>query len=155
MNQENRIDPDLSFEYSQITDQIYIGTSFDYPGHKSEKLLQEGINAAISLEIERSKSPLGFEFYSRIPVEDQQSPTRDQFKLGVVIIDTLVEMGKKIYIHCRAGQGRSPVLVAAYFISKGMSFEKAINKIRAKRPIINLEKIQIEGLKEYEASLRK
>lgn len=139
-----------SVEFSQITDLIYLGTNLCCT-HKPhiQIILDLGISADIDLEEERQEQTPGIEVYLWLPVIDKQAPSQTQFRVGVAAIDKLVKEGKKIYIHCKNGHGRSPTLLAAYFIYKGDSLEQAIERIRIKRPEIHLEQVQIEALKKF------
>ena len=91
-------DHPLSFEYNQITDEIFIGTNMCCTVHFDEELIKKGITADISVEAEKLDAPFGVEFFSWIPVKDYTSPTEDQLKLGVHVLDSLIDMKKKVYI---------------------------------------------------------
>ncbi len=67
----------------------------------------------------------------------------------------MVDSKVKTYVHCQRGHGRSPVLVAAYFILKGMTTSEAIKKIKAKRKVIHLTRPQIATLKIFEKSVKR
>lgn len=136
-------------EYSYITDGIYIGTNQCCQTHFDEKLKKEGITADISLEENRLDAPFGVESYVWIPVKDHTPPAPSQLDFGVSVIEKLVAMKKKIYIHCMNGHGRAPTLVAAYLIKKGKSIEKVESFIRSKRPSIHLDEVQREALKKF------
>ena len=143
----------LGFEYNQITDEIFIGTNFCCQSHFDEELLKKGITTDISLEGEQVDAPFGVEFFSWIPVVDNHAPTMDQFVLGVTVIDKLVRMKKKIYVHCKHGHGRAPTLVVAYFISQGDSIEDAMAQIKEKRPVMHLNETQLNALEEFEKAI--
>lgn len=136
-------------EYNYITDGIYIGTNQCCQTHFDKKLKQEGIEADISLEKEQIDTPFGVGFYVWIPVQDRAEPTQEQLKFGVSVLETLVSMKKKIYIHCKNGHGRAPTLVAAHLIKSGKSVEDAIEFIKVKRPSIHLEKVQEDALRKF------
>ena len=136
-------------EYNKVTPNIYIGTNMCCQTHFEEELLNEGINSDISLEEDRLDSPFGVDFYLWLPTKDQSPPSMDQIKLGVEIIKKLIDMNRKIYIHCKNGHGRAPTLVSAYFITQGMGIEEAINFIKEKRPSIHLHEDQIKALQEF------
>lgn len=138
------------FEYNQITDQIFIGTNFCCQIHFDEDLLSKDITVDVSLEGEKVDAPYGVEFFSWIPVKDEHAPTMDQFGIGVSVLDKLIKMGKKVYVHCEHGHGRAPTLVAAYFISQGTTTESAAARIKEKRPVIHLNNVQITALKKFE-----
>ena len=139
----------IVFDYSQITDHIFIGTNFCCQAHFNEELVKKGVNADISLE-ENSESPLGVNSFLWLPTKDEHSPTQQQLLLGSVAIDLLIETGNKIYVHCRNGHGRAPTLVAAYFISQGKPLKEAIELVKSKRSEIHLNKEQTEALKMFE-----
>jgi atypical dual specificity phosphatase len=39
-----------------------------------------------------------------------------------------------VNVHCRAGKGRTGTVLAAYFVSKGMSAAEALQRVRELRP---------------------
>ncbi len=139
-------------EYNEITSNIYIGTNMCCQTHFEEELLKKGLSADISLEEDRLDAPFGVKYYLWLPTKDQAPPTQEQLKIGVRNIDEMINLGKKIYVHCKNGHGRAPTLVAAYFISKGAGVEEAIQKIKEKRPSVHLQESQIEALREYKKS---
>lgn len=137
-------------EFNQITDLIYLGTNLCCGAIPHiQVLLNLGIKADIDLEEERQEETPNIDTYLWLPVKDLQAPTQEQLDTGVAVIDNLVKNNKKVYIHCKNGHGRSPTLLAAYFISQGMDVNKAIEKIKSKRPQIHLQEVQIEALKTY------
>lgn len=138
------------FEYNYISDGIYIGTnSCCQMPFFHKKLLKKGVGADISLEENRVDEPFGIKYFLWLPVKDKTAPTIKQLKLGVEVIKQLISMKVKVYVHCLLGHGRSPTLVAAYYINQGMEVMEAIDFLIRKRPTIHLEKTQIKKLKEY------
>lgn len=143
----------LIFEYNEITPLIYIGTNMCCQTHFDAELLELGVKANISLEANKLDTPFGVDFYLWLPTEDLSAPTEDQLELGVTTLDKLIKLKNKIYVHCRFGHGRAPTLVAAYFISQGMSVEDAILKIKEKRSSIHISETQKEALKKFKEQL--
>ena len=133
-------------EYNYITDGIYIGTNQCCQTHFDEKLTKEGITADISLEEDRIDAPFGVEFYVWIPVKNHVSPTPDQLEFGVSVLEKLVSLGRKIYVHCKNGHCRAPTLVAAYLVKNGKTPQEAEEYIRQRRPTIHLENVQRQAL---------
>jgi len=142
-------------EYNYITDGIFIGTNQCCQTHFDETLIQEGIQADISLEKERIDSPFGVNYYIWIPIENHTAPTLEQLDFGVSILEKFVNMKIKIYIHCQNGHGRAPTMVAGYLIKKGLNPNKAIDFIKAKRSTIHLDDVQKEILIEFEKKVIK
>ncbi len=138
-------------DYNYILDGIYIGTNQCCAMHFSEKLLKKGITADISLEEIRLDQPFGVEFYTWIPVKNHRAPKPDQLSFGVAVIEKLVGLKRKIYVHCKNGHGRAPTLVAAYLIKKGMASRAAEAFIKSKRQSMHLETVQRRGLKNFQS----
>jgi len=139
------------FEYSQITNSIFIGSNVCCRIHFDKRLLNKSITADVSLEEERLDTPYGAEFFIWLPVKDKHAPTKAQLDFGTDVINSLVKLNKKVYVHCMYGHGRSPTLVAAYLIKyQNMSVSEAIGLIKTKRPVVHLEEIQIIALGEFE-----
>lgn len=122
--------PQNKLDFNYIVDGIYIGTNQCCQTHFDEKLKKEGITADISLEEDRLDAPFGLEF-------------------GVSVLEKLVSMGKKVYVHCKNGHGRAPTLVAAYLTKKGKSSAEAEAFIKSKRPTMHLEDIQRQALEDF------
>jgi protein-tyrosine phosphatase len=139
----------LDFDY--IVDGIYIGTNQCCQTHFDENLIKGGVSADVSLEEERIDAPFGVEFYVWIPVKNHMPPTPEQLEFGVSVLEKLVSMGKKVYVHCKNGHGRAPTLVAAYLIKKGKSPIEAEAFIKSKRPSMHLEEVQREALQNFSA----
>jgi len=76
-------------------------------------------------------------------------PTSDQLEFGVSVLEKLVLMGKKVYVHCKNGHGRAPTLVAAYLVKNGKTPEEAEMFVKAKRPPVHLEEIQREAIRNF------
>ncbi len=136
-------------EYNEIADGIYIGTNQCCQTHFDEKLKQEGITADISLEEDRLDAPFGVDFYIWMPVQNHTAPKSDQLEFGVSVLEKLVSMGKKVYVHCKNGHGRAPTLIAAYLIKKGKSPAEAEAFIKSKRPTMHMENIQRQALADF------
>ncbi len=69
-----------------------------------------------------------------IPVRDFTAPTQTQIHEFVFVINAFLDVGFNVGVHCTAGLGRSGTMVAAYFVSLGMSAPQAIALIRQLRP---------------------
>ncbi len=138
-----------TLEYNKITDNIYIGTNQCCQIDFDDMLIKEGMTYDISLEKDRVDAPYGVVSYVWIPVEDHQAPTQEQLGFGVYVLEKIVLLGKKVYVHCKNGHGRAPTLVAAYLIKKGKTVEEAVVFIKQMRPVIHLEDIQKKALENF------
>lgn len=142
------------FDYSKITDQLYIGSDLCKgaycPVHSQEfKIL--GVCGELNLSAEKKEVPPDdLDFYAWLPVVDGYPPSKDQLDIGTAIINQAIEEGNTIYVHCKNGHSRSPTMVAAYFIRfKGYSVIEAESIIKEKRPEIHIEENQIKALEEF------
>lgn len=138
------IEPDHpTFEYSQITDQVFIGTNACCQMHFKQELLDKGVTRDISLESEKIDQPYGVETFLWLPTPDKNPPSLDKVKIGIVALSEMLAQGQKVYIHCKNGHGRAPTFFASYLMSQGMTAEQALELIKTKRPSIHLEPSQI------------
>lgn len=142
-------DDHVQFDYNQITDEIYIGTNSCCTTHFNTSLLDKDILADISLENKKIDQPFGVKYYLWLPTIDHAAPSMEALALGIQVLTFLVNNKIKVYLHCQNGHGRAPTLVAAYFISQGMSVDKAIKKIKAKRREIHIEPVQKAALEQF------
>jgi len=144
---------ELRFEYTQITPNIYIGTTMCCQAHFDAELIKKGITVDISLQGEDVDTPFGVEEFVWIPVKNNTPPTPDQITMGVSVINNAIRLGKKIYVHCRFGHGRGPTMVAAYLVSLGKTAEDAVAFIASKRNAVHLTDSQMAALKQFEARI--
>lgn len=152
----NELHPQIKeLEYDYITSGIYIGTNQCCQTHFDEKLKKQGIAADVSLEKELVDAPFGVDFYVWIPVKNHAAPTKEQLEFGVSVVEKLVSLKQKIYVHCQNGHGRAPTLVAAYLIKQGKNPDEAVAFIKVKRPKIHLETVQLAKLTEFAAEVRR
>jgi atypical dual specificity phosphatase len=79
-----------------------------------------------------------------ISVEDHKPLNFEELNKAVKFITDQIKKGKIVYVHCKAGKGRSAMAVAAYLIKtekfKNKDVAEVINFIKGKRPVITLDK---------------
>src|SRR5215472_469126 len=77
-------------------------------------------------EAEWAKS-LGIQYEERTPkVEETFAPVpTSRLKLVSRLIEQHVRAGRKVYLHCRMGVGRSPTCAAAYLVYCGIPLREA------------------------------
>lgn len=106
-----------------------------------------GVDMIVSAQPENEARSLGLENeatyartakldFMRIPIPDHTAPpfTRDVLDAIETIAD-YVRSGKRVYIHCFAGIGRSPALAAAVLVRNGMNPREAVQALRKARGI--------------------
>ncbi len=68
------------------------------------------------------------------PIEDGDVEPISNFARALETLIRLIEEGRKVYVHCYAGCGRTGTLVSAYLIIREcMTYEEAVNRFRARR----------------------
>lgn len=142
------------FDHSKITENIYIGSDLCQgkicPVH-SEEFKKLGVCVELNLSAEKKEIPPDdIDIYAWLPVVDGYAPGEDQLVLGTAIINVAVNNGNIVYVHCKNGHGRSPTMLAAYFIRyKGMGVDEAIELLKSKRPEVHIEDLQKKALDKF------
>ncbi len=144
----------VPFEYNKITNYIYLGSNQCCETHFKVELLKNGICADFSVDNEHVDNPYGVKYFFWLPIVDKKTPSLDELLVGVKILKLLVSSKIKVYVHCKRGHGRSPMIVAGYFISLGDSYSVAIKKVRTCRNI-HMTREQIKFLKSFEKFVEK
>lgn len=128
------------FEYSQINDYLFIGTtpkSDDYG-----ELRREGIDLVINMRFWTNPHPkvciYGMNFlwlrsfdnpFIKIPMKN--------LVYGVKEAQKVIQNGGKVLSHCARGRHRSVAMGAAILISQGLGFKESIDLIKKGRPIVD------------------
>src|SRR5262249_56589138 len=68
------------------------------------------------------------------PLEDMEAPTQQQLDRAVSAIERAVARNMPVAVHCGAGLGRTGVVLAAYFVTRGLTAQNAIGRVRRLRP---------------------
>ena len=150
----NGRDDGHEFSHSVITDLIFLGSDLCKGGVcliHGDEFKKLNVFVEINLSAERNElPPKDIEGYVWLPVVDGYAPNTHQLDMGTTIINEAVENGRKVYVHCTNGHGRSPTLIAAYFIRyKKMSVEGAMALLKERRPEIHIEEVQIKALRDF------
>jgi hypothetical protein len=118
----------------------------EYPGHPLEHLLRQraiaflraGFDTFIDLTKAGEREPYaptlleeaglyGLEAtHQRISIGDFKTPDADQMNTILGTIQDALGTGRKVYLHCWAGVGRTGTTVGCYLVRQGMSGEGAL-----------------------------
>jgi atypical dual specificity phosphatase len=69
-----------------------------------------------------------------VPVVDMEAPSQEQLDRSIAAITKANEQSIGVAVHCGAGLGRTGVVLACYFITKGLTAQNAIARVRRLRP---------------------
>lgn len=126
--------PDRQPSLVWVTDQLAVGAApLSY--RQLADLHDQGVSAILNLcgefcdlhEIERDH---GFEV-RHLPIPDEEAPDMAALEEALAWLDEAVYLGKKIFIHCRHGIGRTGTVLNAYLLRRGLG-HKAAARILAK-----------------------
>ena len=145
--------------YSRVTDSIYVGPQYRANGKRA--LEHAGITHTVNMRSEFDDEQYGLtlgdvrsDSHCYLPTVDDDPISVEHIERGIAFIDSAIEGGGKVYIHCSAGVGRAPSMAAAFLISRGYSTEEALGLIRQARPFIKPTAVQISALKLFERKVR-
>jgi|GEM_PF-6506164 len=142
-----------------------------------EDLRKEGIKAVVSVNQPWERRPWSISVpytdadydkvgmdYKKLQVNDHQYPSLEQLHHIADYTHAKMEIGKSVYIHCRAGHGRSAMLLAAYLIKhQNMTAEQAVKQVKDNRSQSTVQKkledkgpevVGRTGLKSFEKMCR-
>jgi hypothetical protein len=140
--------------YSRVTDSLLLGGELgplDWPA-----LEDEGVSVVVNLQLEQQDSFAPHERihgYLWLPAPDGRAPSLEQLSQGVAFIRASIDAGKGVFVHCKAGQGRAPLLCACYLIAEGFPPLEAMKQVQQARPTTMLSPEQSVRLREFGAHL--
>jgi atypical dual specificity phosphatase len=100
-------------------------------------LREQGIGAVLSM----TETPLAPDALARhglaslhVPVDDLTAPSPEQFDYALRFIDWQRVQGRPVVVHCKMGQGRTGVVLAAYLVRLGATPAQSLAQVRAVCP---------------------
>jgi protein-tyrosine phosphatase len=139
--------PRKALNFNRITQQIFLGSC---PATKDDvdRLKKAGVTMVINLqtdndilrkqidwdELTKHYDAAGIQ-YRHIPTVDyDELDLRKKIPLGLLWMDTYIQQGHVVYVHCNSGINRSPTLVCAYLHLQGATLMSAVNHVLKCRP---------------------
>lgn len=128
---------------SQITSKVFIGDIYDAVNREALKnfkiTVMLSVNCRDSIEEIRLCKEMNIQYIFHKFIIEGEKPLKYQKRFVKVSKDLakLVENGETVFVHCGAGQERSPLVVALYLShSMKISLFDAYDFIKEKRPEI-------------------
>ncbi len=115
-------------------------------------LSQAGVSVVVNMQEEQQDvfSPdEKLDGYLWLPAPDGRAPSVEQLSQGVAFVQASIRSGQRVFVHCKAGQGRAPLLCACYLIAQGASTMDAIRRVQQARPSTQLSPEQSVRLREF------
>ena len=102
-----------------------------------EYLKSKGIGAIMNLcaeycDLHSIESHEGFDVYY-LPVHDEEAPQLQALEDALSWLDEAIYLGKKVYVHCRHGIGRTGTIISAYLLRRGLGSKLVKEKIKNMR----------------------
>jgi protein-tyrosine phosphatase len=129
-----------------VTPELLVG-GFLVPADVAE-LERLGISAVVNtttelLEPVDTLAAAGIE-YLQIPCWDKGAPTLEDADRAVDLIAARIAAGKRVYVHCASGAGRSVAVAMCYLAAhRGKTVDEAYAWIKDKRPRASLNEVQL------------
>lgn len=143
-------------EWDEITPRIVVGSCPRSAADLERLRAQAGAGAVLSLQHDQCHVQHGIDYpalcrhgasiglaMARCAIRDfDPADARRHLASAVRSLHALLMVHARVYVHCTAGMGRSPLTVLGYLVFiEGMALGEALELIRSKRPITcpNLE----------------
>ena len=68
--------------------------------------------------------------YQRIPIQDKGLPSSDTMAAILGNIDMTIAQGRKVYLHCWGGIGRTGTVVGCYLVHQGLDGKAALQRLK-------------------------
>ncbi len=148
----NNVDASGNLTAGRVTDHLLLGGELgprDWPA-----LRDAGVTAIVNLQQEQQDSfahDEEIDAYLWLPAPDGRAMTLKQLAQGVTFLRAAIGSGQRVFVHCKAGQGRAPLLCACYLIAEGYSALDASRIVSQSRPATQLTAEQSARLREFSA----
>ena len=125
------------FEYSQITDQLYLAA---WPtGEDYEVIKDLGVRLVINMDWVSADKKLSEPPLRVLTLTEFDTPftpmKMDNMWKGVDQANKVFEDGEKVLVYCKAGVHRSAAMACCILISQGYSAEEAMAWVKERRPV--------------------
>lgn len=90
-----------------------------------------------------------------LPTLDYHTPTSGDLLRGMAFMVEQSRVGRKVYVHCKAGRGRSAVLVVCYMMAtQGITADQAEACVRESRSQVDRHLANREAVRDFERLAR-
>lgn len=143
---------------SQIDDVLIIGSQPSF--WDVNNLMELGVKAVVNM-CEEYSGPV--ETYKqrgiiqlRLPTTDHSEPTIDSIHKAIEFIEKHKKLGHKVFVHCRAGRGRSGAITFCWLVktNPNMTLIEVQNALLEKRPSVRKTLYQQPNCMKYYESIK-
>ncbi len=110
--------------WNRVDEHVWIG-ALPFPSD-AKKLHDRGVRAVVNTCREYAGPVREYEKYGmeqlRLPTVDFQPPSLEDCRRGVAFMQRHISQGEGVYVHCKAGRGRSATIVVCWLMAaKGLT----------------------------------
>jgi protein-tyrosine phosphatase len=138
----------------RVNDWLQVGGAI--PVEEFERLQQAGVTRVLDLREEHEDPTPGIETLQelgiskmRVAVVNGSAPTLEQFDVAIDWLEGN-EDDAALYVHCGGGFGRACTMAVGLLVHRGSSLDQALEQIRAARPEMRINDVQLEWLRSVE-----
>ncbi len=137
---------------SRVDDHLILG-ALPFPSFV-KYLHQQGVRAVVNMCEEYAGPQREYEHYGicqlHVPTIDFTSPTANSVDEAVEFMSDQIDRGNTVYVHCKAGRGRSVTIVLCWLIrSRGFTPDEAQAFLQTKRPQVVKHIYQRQVVQEF------
>ena len=125
------------FNYSQITDQLYIGA---WPvAENYNQIVDLGVRLVINMDWVPADPKLSEPPLQVLTVVTHDSPVTPmplkKIWIGVRAAEEAMDKGDNVMVYCKVGRHRSATMACCILVSQGCTADEAIQLVRERRPV--------------------
>jgi Dual specificity phosphatase, catalytic domain len=120
----------------------------------ARSIARAGVSYAIDLRANpasRTPWPPSVQTFS-CPLEEYEAPSLEALTGISRQVAALIEAGEIVYVHCRAGIQRAPLVACAVLVEMGWTLPDAVRLVSSRRAVAALSDAQVAVLRKLDAS---
>jgi protein-tyrosine phosphatase len=142
-------------DVAEIVPGLYIGSA--PTTRRARALARAGVTDAVDLRVTGNGSeaitwPEAVTRTSR-PLTEFAVPLVQDLDLVSIEIARMLEHGGVVFVHCREGVQRSPMVACAVLLRMGWSLAEAYRLVSSRRPVTAISEGQLRALKQLESQI--
>ncbi len=136
-----------------ITPELALGPAL--PPDRLRLLTKAGIGSVVDVRSEACDDEAALARHNlAFPVDDREAASQEQLRAATEWTLAEIAAGRRAYIHCRSGIGRSPSIACAVLLAIGYPLPDAYQIVRRQRPWAACSETQRQALEEFERRQR-